>query len=55
VGEVLYVRECDNYCSMRYGWGHSSTITLSDGERHLIKLFGPQGTFTSYVYVPMGG
>jgi len=55
VGEVVYIRQCDNYCSIRYGWGHTSRITLDRTERRLIKLFGPQGTFASTFYVPPGG
>ncbi|MDK2464161.1 MAG: hypothetical protein QI223_05260 [Candidatus Korarchaeota archaeon] len=50
VGEVATLRWSDNQCT-RYA-GRYTSIYATSKEHHMLKLYGPQGTFAVYSYYP---
>ncbi len=51
VDEVDRLTWRDNLCT-RFDGSYSSSIYATSKESHLVKLYGPQGTFTVYAYHP---
>ena len=51
VGEVATLRWSDNQCT-RYAGSYTTSIYATRNKPYLVKLFGPQGTFAVYVYLP---
>jgi len=59
VGEVVYVRWDDNWCSRYFSstWGYEvwEGIHVVRTGRYLVKLYGPEGVLATGRYAPLGG
>ncbi|HDM92786.1 MAG TPA: hypothetical protein ENG69_05275 [Candidatus Korarchaeota archaeon] len=51
VGEVAKLRWSDNQCT-RYAGSYTSSIYAIRDRSYVVKVFGPEGTFTAYTYFP---